>query len=146
MEIRIFEFTIKNVDPVLRLWKRCEGIVLSNADSRPNLTAYLNRNPGLSFVAKAPNGIVGAVLCGHDGRRGYLHHLAVHADYRRQGIGQTLVEKCISTLQSHGIQKCHLFILNSNTTGIRFWERIGWTYRNDIGVVSKDIHCARHPI
>jgi ribosomal protein S18 acetylase RimI-like enzyme len=103
------------------------------------MEAYLKRNSGMSFVARYKNEIIGAVLCGHDGRRGYLHHLAVHADFRNQGIGRSLVEKCVAALQSGGIQKCHLFIFSSNENGIRFWEKIGWTRRKDIGVVSKEI-------
>ena len=139
MQINICEFSIKNYEAVVALWRSCEGIGLSEADSKENLNDYLKRNPALSFVARSSNRIVGAVLCGHDGRRGYLHHLAVHPDFRSRGIGRALVKKCIVSLQSIGIQKCHLFIFNSNTAGIQFWEKIGWRYRNDIGVVSKDV-------
>ena len=139
MQADIFEFRIDDFQDVIALWKSCEGIGLSSADSKDNLTTYLKRNPGMSFVARSKNAIIAAVLCGHDGRRGYLHHLAVHPDFRNQGIGRVLVEKCISALQSIGIQKCHLFIFNSNRDAIRFWEKIGWSYRKDIGVVSKEI-------
>jgi ribosomal protein S18 acetylase RimI-like enzyme len=139
MQADIFEFRIDDFQDVIALWKSCEGIGLSSADSKDNLTTYLKRNPGMSFVARSKNAVIAAVLCGHDGRRGYLHHLAVHPDFRNQGIGRALVKKCISALQSIGIQKCHLFIFNSNRDAIRFWEKIGWSYRKDIGVVSKEI-------
>ena len=79
----------------------------------------------MSFVARSKNEIIAAVLCGHDGRRGYLHHLAVCPDFRNQGIGGALVERCILVLQSIGIQKCHLFIFHNNRDAIRFWEKIG---------------------
>ena len=139
MRVQINEFTMKNYQKVIALWESCEGIGLSNADSKDSMKAYLNRNSGMSFVAQFENEIIGAVLCGHDGRRGYLHHLAVHRDFRNQGIGRSLVDKCIAALQSIGIQKCHLFIFSTNENGIRFWKKIGWTPRRDIGVVSKEI-------
>lgn len=139
MQADIFEFCLDDFQDAIALWKSCEGIGLSSADSKDNLTTYLKRNPGMSFVARSKNAIIAAVLCGHDGRRGYLHHLAVHPDFRNLGIGRALVKKCISALQSIGIQKCHLFIFNSNRDAIRFWEKIGWSYRKDIGVVSKEI-------
>ena len=139
MQVNFVEFTMKDYQKVIALWESCEGIGLSSADSKDSMKAYLKRNSGMSFVARYKNKIVGAILCGHDGRRGYLHHLAVHADFRNQGTGRSLVEKCIAALQSIGIQKCHLFIFSSNENGIRFWEKIGWTRRKDIGVVTKEI-------
>lgn len=138
-QVNIEIFRIKDYQKAIALWRNAEGIGLSNADSKDNMKAYLKRNSRMSFVARYHNKIIGAVLCGHDGRRGYLHHLAVHNDFRNQGVGSALVEKCISALQSIGIQKCHLFILNTNLTGSRFWEKIGWTRRKDIGVISKEI-------
>lgn len=96
----------------------------------------------MSFVARENNDLVGAILCGHDGRRGYIHHLAVRAEYRRQGLGHKLVEKSLSVLQAVGIQKCHLFIFNNNVSGIAFWKKIGWAYRKDISVISKIIQQA----
>lgn len=139
MQANIIEFRIDDFHEVIALWKSCEGIGLSSADSRDNIKAYLKRNPGMSFVARSKNAIIAAVLCGHDGRRGYLHHLAVHPDFRNQGIGRALVDRCILVLQSIGIQKCHLFIFHNNRDAIRFWEKIGWSYREEIGVVSKEI-------
>lgn len=139
MQADYSEFKIKDYQNIISLWKNCAGIGLSSADSKANMQSYLRRNPGMSFVAKYQNEIIGAALCGHDGRRGYLHHLAVHPDYRNQGIGRSLVERCVSALQRMGIQKCHLFIFNSNIEGIQFWEKIGWSPRNDLGIVSKEI-------
>jgi len=139
MQIDYFELKITDYQNVISLWKSCEGIGLSSADSQDSMQAYLRRNPGMSFVAKYQNEIIGAVLCGHDGRRGYLHHLAVHPAYRNQGIGRSLVARCDNALQRIGIQKCHLFIFNKNIEGIRFWEKIGWSLRKNIGIVSKEI-------
>ena len=139
MQIEIFEFSMADYKKVLKLWRSCQGIGLSDADSKENIAAYLKRNPALSFVAKNTNEVIGAVLCGHDGRRGYLHHLAVRHDCRNQGVGRALVEKCLLGLKSIGIQKCHLFIFNTNNSGIRFWKKIGWHYRNDLGFISIEI-------
>jgi ribosomal protein S18 acetylase RimI-like enzyme len=132
-------FTIDAYDRVIALWEQSDGVGLSSADSRESIQVYLERNPGMSFIAEQAGTLVGAVLCGHDGRRGYIHHLAVRPDCRRQGIGRKLVEKCLAALQEIGISKCHLFIFNQNLAGIRFWENIGWTRRSDIGVISKII-------
>lgn len=136
MSIAITQFTIDWYDSVFALWQRCEGVGLSDADSRECIRSYLDRNPGMSFVAVAGGKVAGAVLAGHDGRRGYLHHLAVHTDFRRQGVGLKLVERCLSVLSDAGIRKCHVFIFNGNTDGASFWQSIGWTRRKDIGVTS----------
>jgi len=140
MNLVISPFTLDAYEQVMTLWKESEGIGLSGADSKENIRSYLERNPNMSLVAKDANDtLVGAVLCGHDGRRGYIHHLAVRSDCRRQGIGQRLVEECLSRLEAAGIQKCHLFIIHDNVSGIEFWKSLGWTPRTDIGVISKDI-------
>lgn len=139
MSITISGFTIDTYDEVISLWKDCEGIGLSDADLKENIQKQLERNPGMSFVAYENNKLVGAVLCGHDGRRGYIHHLGVHRDYRLQGIAQSLIIQCLSMLKSVGIQKCHTFVFNNNTDGMNFWESIGWSQRMDIIVLSKII-------
>ncbi len=143
MNIEIAPLTIAAYDDVLALWRQCDGIGLSKADSRENIQAYLQRNPGMSFLATADGAVVGAVLCGHDGRRGYLHHLAVHPRFRRRGIGRQLVDRCLRALQQSGIQKCHLFIFNRNRDGIAFWKDVGWAPRNDISVISKSLEQPR---
>ena len=139
INITVAEFTIDAYEEVYSLWEACGGIGLSSADSRPSIKMYLERNPGLSLIAYAGRTVVGTILCGHDGRRGYIHHLAVLPEYRRQGIGRLLVDKSIAALQLSGIQKCHLFIFHDNIGGIEFWRKVGWTYRQDIGVISKNI-------
>jgi ribosomal protein S18 acetylase RimI-like enzyme len=139
MNIDILPFDIESYDEVFALWQQCEGVGLSNADSPQNIRSYLDRNPGMSFVALSHGKVVGAVLAGHDGRRGYIHHLAVHPHYRRKGLGRQLVKRCLAVLADSGIQKCHLFIFNDNTGGVEFWKSIGWIHRSDISVVSKNI-------
>lgn len=139
MNIELFPFTMCDYEEVIALWEMCEGIGLSSADSPEKLAGYLERNPGMSFVAKNEEMITGAVLCGHDGRRGFIHHLAVHPDFRKLGLGRMLAEKCVSALESEGIEKCHLFIFKNNEPGIKFWEKTGWSTREDIGIMSRDL-------
>ncbi|MGD2270955.1 MAG: GNAT family N-acetyltransferase [Desulfobacterales bacterium] len=142
MGIIISPFTIDCYEGVYALWEQCQGIALSGADSRDNIALYLKRNPEMSFVAIDDGDIAGSILSGHDGRRGYIHHLAVKSEYRRQGLGRKLAEKCVSALQKAGIQKCHLFIFNHNTGGLAFWKAIGWTRRSELNIISKIIE---HP-
>ncbi|MFC1839611.1 GNAT family N-acetyltransferase [Thermodesulfobacteriota bacterium] len=139
MEIAISNFTLESYERILGLWKKCEGIGLSDSDSKENIKLYLDRNPNMSFIAELNNELIGAVLAGHDGRRGYVHHLAVSPDYRRQGIGRLLVDRCLKKLKESGILKCHILMFNNNNVGLQFWESIGWFYRDDICIVSKYI-------
>src|SRR2546421_4865159 len=99
--------TIDDFDEVHRLWGKTEGVGLNESDSRPNVASYLERNSGMSFVARHGTKLVGAVLCGHDGRRGYLHHLAVAKKHRRKGLGKKLVAACFAQLARSGILKCN---------------------------------------
>lgn len=132
-------FTLRSYAAVLRLWKRSAGVAVSEADSRRNIAAYLRRNPGMSFIAIRRGAVVGAVLCGHDGRRGLLHHLAVDSSCRRLGIGRALVERGLNALRAQGIEKCHLFVIRSNIDGYRFWRRVGWNERKDVRLMSRDL-------
>ena len=144
MKITLSALNIDLYDSVLSLWQQCEGIGLSAADSKDCIRSYLERNPGMSFVAVTNGKTVGAVLSGHDGRRGYIHHLSVHPAYRKQGIGRRLVNECLRVLKDVGIQKCHIFIFNDNIDGLKFWESIDRTRRSDICVVSKTISVSAH--
>ncbi len=139
MKIEIRPFLMEAYDHVFALWQQSEGIGLSEADSAASIQAYLNRNPGMSFVATADGAVIGAVLCGHDGRRGYIHHLAVQPQSRRRSVGRQLVDQCLSALQREGIRKCHIFVYNQNQDGMAFWKSVGWTPRSDLSLISKNI-------
>jgi len=140
MPVEIAAFTIESYEEVFAIWREAEGVGLhDDCDSRQGIQSYLERNPGLSFIAVAGGAVVGAVLCGHDGRRGYVHHLAVHPDWRRRGVGRKLVDRCLEALRVEGITKCHIFVFRGNVDAMAFWKSAGWTPRSDIGVVSKVI-------
>ena len=128
--------TPADYEAVTSLWSDTAGVELTAADSRAATERYLARNPNLSFVACCQDRVVGAVLSGHDGRRGYLHHLAVAESHRGRGIGSHLVRLCIEALTREGIAKTHLFVLNTNPSGRAFWQRMGWHLRDDVTMFS----------
>ena len=131
-ETIVRHFRIEDFDAVIALWRRTEGVGLNESDTRRAITAFLRRNPRLSFVAEQGGRIIGAVLCGHDGRRGYLHHLAVSKRHRRRGIGRLLVNACLAKLRKAGIQKCNIFIFANNAAGMKFWAHTGWSLRTEL--------------
>lgn len=136
MPIELREFTPADYDDAIALWTASEGIVLRDVDARRPVLEYLARNRGLSMVALDNGAVVGAVLCGTDGRRGYLQHLAVAASHRRRGVGRALAERCISSLSERGIDKCHIMVLSANTAARAFWQQLGWQERTDVVIMS----------
>jgi ribosomal protein S18 acetylase RimI-like enzyme len=145
VSVVIQEMTKQDYDEVLALWQASKGIGLSDADSEEGIARFLDRNPGLSFTAREKDRLVGAILCGHDGRRGYIYHLAVSKTHRRKGVGRELVARCLSALKAAGIQKCHLFIFTDNPGAIAFWKAIGWTQRIDLLIMSRYTEDAASP-
>lgn len=138
MEVR--ELTIEDYDAVVSLWRSCEGIGLhSDVDSRQWTAMYLQRNPGLSFIAVEGSQVIGAVLCGHDGRRGYINHLAVAKGFRGHGIGTALEKRVINRLRNIGIRQCNGFVLEDSHSTLAFWKSIGWSQRRNLSIISKDI-------
>jgi ribosomal protein S18 acetylase RimI-like enzyme len=108
-----------------RLWRATEGMALGPDDLRAGIKLYLARNRGLCFVATVGPKLVGTALCGHDGRRGILRHLAVRPEFRKQGIGRALVGKCLAGLAKQGIRKCNVFVMDYNQAGLRWWKKLG---------------------
>jgi len=139
MSYDIRQMSIEDYDLIITLWKASEGIGLSADDSRERITLYLEKNPGYSFSAWVERQLVGAVLCGHDSRRGYLHHLAVSKDYWHRGIGKALAECCLQALKEAGITKCHIFVFRDNHNAISFWKKIGWVERVELTLLSKSL-------
>ncbi len=139
MDYEIRQMTMADYDEVYALWRASEGIGLSAADERDGIARFLERNPGLAFVARRGVELAGVVLVGVDGRRGYLHHLAVGAAHRRQGLGRALVDRCLSALGERGIRKCHIFVHAGNQSGLDFWEEVGFYRRPELVLMSCDI-------
>jgi ribosomal protein S18 acetylase RimI-like enzyme len=137
--VKITIMTMRDYAEALVLWESAEGVRLSKDDSRPNIAKYLRRNPGMSFVARDGKQLVGAVLCGHDGRRGCLYHLAVAPSRRRRGIGAALVERCLAKLRTEGIRRCRVFIVSGNRGGRAFWRALGWTSHPGATDMVKDL-------
>ena len=138
-EYDIGAMVASDYDEALALWQACEGIGLNESDTRSGVTSFLERNPALSRVVRTRDGnrLVAAVLCGHDGRRGYLHHLAVSSAHRRRGLGRWIVVDCLRALQDAGIPKCNLFLYADNHAGREFWLREGWSARTDLVVIQR---------
>ncbi len=137
---RIRTMDIADYEAVMALWLATEGMGLGDSDTRPAIAAFLERNPGLSRVLETQQGeIVGALLCGHDGRRAYLHHLAVARSQRKKGLGRALVEACTADAKTLGIPKCTLLLFSHNEAGHQFWKHEGWSTREDLLVIQKSI-------
>ncbi len=131
--MRIRLMTIDDYEKVYELWMSCAGMGLNNLDdSKEGIEQFLNRNPETCFVAEIENVIVGVIIVGNDGRRGYIYHTAVNPLYRKQGIAKTLVKAAMNALQKSGINKVALVVFDRNETGNDFWEKMGFTVRNDL--------------
>ncbi|OKP87214.1 GNAT family N-acetyltransferase [Paenibacillus sp. P32E] len=122
-----------------QLWENTPGMNLSAADSREEILRYLERNPGMSQVCEYEDGtLAGTALCGHDGRRGYMYHVAVSGDSRGRGIGLGMVSRCLDKLLQEGVDKCHLMVIEGNSPGRSFWAGIGWQEREGILLFSRN--------
>ena len=128
----IVEYTIDRYEDVMNLMAEIPGVSIRSADSLDATQRYLARNPGLSFLALREGKVIGCAMCGHDGRRGYLQHVVVAVPYRRQGIGNALVERCLRELARLGIAKAHLDVFVTNDEANRYWTNRGWQKREDI--------------
>ena len=131
--ISIRPMTIEDYEQVYDLWMSIKGFgIRSIDDSREGVTRFIRRNPTTSMVAVVEDKIVGAILCGHDGRRGCFYHVCVHEDYRKHGIGKAMAVACMRALQEEKINKVSLIAFKNNEIGNRFWSSVGWTFRDDL--------------
>ena len=132
-KIVIRVMTMEDFEQVHKLWMGIHGFgIRSIDDSKEGVERFLKRNPTTSMVAVAGETIVGAILCGHDGRRGCLYHVCVREDYHKNGIGQQMVEKCLAALKKEHINKLNLIAFKKNEVGNRFWQGLGWSFREDV--------------
>lgn len=125
--------TIEDYEGVYALWMTIKGFAIRSIDdAKEGVERFIKRNPTTSVVAVEDGKIVGSILCGHDGRRGCLYHVCVHADYRMRGIGKSMVVHCMQELEKEKISKVSLIAFTQNDIGNAFWKGIGWTKREDL--------------
>lgn len=125
--------TLEDYENVHALWMKIKGFAIRSIDdSREGVERFLNRNPGISVVAEEDDKIVGAILCGHDGRRGCMYHVCVDPDYRLKGIGKSMVVFAMEALRKEKINKVSLIAFTQNDIGNAFWKEIAWTKREDL--------------
>jgi len=124
--------SIADYDLVIALMKQTPGVTVRDADSLEITARYLDRNANLSFVATIVSELMGCIMSGHDGRRGYLQQLLVLPNFRRKGISSALVNQCLAGLEAVGIKKSHIDVLKTNESGASYWAHKGWQLRTDI--------------
>lgn len=133
INVEIRTITMEDFEEVYALWMQIRGFgIRSIDDSREGVERFILRNPATSMAAVSDGKIIGAILCGHDGRRGCLYHVCVHEAYRKHGIGQKMVEACLKALKQEKINKVNLIAFCKNEVGNRFWQSLGWSFREDV--------------
>ena len=120
------DFSIDDYDAVLQLWQTVEGLEVAEGDDKEGVAQFVTRNPRLSRVAVDGSKVVGVAMCGQDGRRGYIYHVAVDLAYRRYGLGKRLVQECLDGLRQAGIVRAIILVADYNLGGAEFWKRAGW--------------------
>ena len=125
-KIEIREFSINDYDAAIELWQRVEGLEIAEGDDRESIAQFLARNQGLSRVATDGSAIVGVALCGHDGRRGHIYHLAVDPAYQGRGLGKRLLDESLADLRRTGVKRVIIMVADDNPSGRQFWCRCGW--------------------
>lgn len=133
MQAIIRPMTIEDYEAVYDLWMGIRGFgIRSIDDSKEGVERFIKRNPGISMVALDGDEVIGAILCGHDGRRGCFYHVCVREDHRKRGIGKQMAVECMRALQAEKINKVSLIAFKSNEVGNAFWKSVGWTFREDL--------------
>ncbi len=140
--------TIEDYPQLIELWKSTSNMGLRSLDdSEDGILLFLNRNPKTNFVAFENGKLIGNILCGHDGRRGYIYHTVVLPEFRRQGIASLLVDEAVKALEKEGITRCCLNVMETNEQGKAFWLKKGWEKKDFLGFYSKAItNKENHPL
>jgi N-acetylglutamate synthase len=124
--IEIREFSINDYGAAIKLWQRVKGLEIAEGDDREGVAQFLARNPGLSRVATDGSAIIGVALCGHDGRRGHIYHLAVDPRYQGRGLGKHLLQTSLEDLRRTGVKRVIIMVADNNPSGREFWKRAGF--------------------
>lgn len=131
--MKIREMTVGDYDNVYGLWRTIKGFgIRSIDDSREGVERFVRRNPTTSIVAEEDGKVIGAILCGHDGRRGCFYHVCVKEEHRKRGVGKKMVAAAMEALKKEKISKVNLIAFQSNQVGNRFWSSMGWSFREDV--------------
>ncbi|MHA2392534.1 MAG: GNAT family N-acetyltransferase [Promethearchaeota archaeon] len=133
--MKIEKFSMKHYNEVVQLWRKA-GISVGSSDSREQTEIMLKRNPTLFLIGKLGDIIVSVVMGGFDGRRGYVHHLAVDPDFQNRGYGKIMMEELINEFRKIGVHKIHLFIEHTNDEVVQFYHNLGWDIRDDLIMMS----------
>ncbi len=133
--MRIEKYSKKSYNEVIELWKKA-GISVSSSDTKEELEKMYNRNPQLFLLGKIKEKVVGVVMGGFDGRRGYVHHLAVDPEYKKKGYGRLMVDNLTKKFRKLGVHKVHLFIEKNNKEVVKFYQNLGWKIRDDLIMMS----------
>lgn len=139
--VEIRPMYLADYEAVYKLWTSAPGVGMRSLDdSEAGISRYLERNPTTCFVATHSDRIVGSILSGHDGRRGYLYHAMLAEDFRGKDVGRALVETALDALKQEGIHKAALVVFKDNESGSRFWEALGWELRDDLHYYNKSLN------
>ena len=133
------EFFINDYDAAVELWQRVEGLEIAEGDDRESIAQFLARNPGLSRVATDGLATVGVALCGHDGHRGHIYHLAVDPVYQGRGLGKRLVDECLEGLRRAKLERVIILVAGDNPRAREFWRRCGWEEITDVITMGIDL-------
>ena len=133
--------SVDDYNSVYNLWLSCSGMGLNDLDdSEEGIRKFLERNPETCFVAENDGMVIGVIIAGNDGRRGYIYHTAVNPLFRGRGTGRKLVESAMNALKEAGINKVALVVFGRNKDGNEFWEKMGFTVREDLTYRNKTIN------
>ena len=138
-ELKFIEMETVHFSLLTDFWENTDGIKLTIGDTESELDKYLKRNKGMSFICLEENEIAGTILCGHDGRRGFIYHLAVHKDYRKKNIAAALIELSLDRLRAADIKRCMIMADEINESGKSFWLKMNWRKRDDLKMFSIDL-------
>ena len=139
MDFSIEQMTEYHLGEAILLWNKTEGLGIGPSDSIENLSKHIQLNPDLNFVAVSGNNLIGTVLGGFDGRRGYIYHLAIDKNFRNNKIGKALMDTCFNKMKEKKIEKCHIMVLKDNITAHSFYKKNGCIQRNDIVLFTKNL-------